>query len=176
MFIRKLYGCLTNEEIYSQANFILEQNFNDALKIANKLIINYPKNSECYFLRGDLFLSENKYAEAINDYDIGIKINDNNAIYFHTRGSALIETGEFLEAVDDFEIILENKDLTNRKYVLDSTYAFRTIAYCCIGEWEKCYTDINYINDNFITYLHFIKNKIDKKRLEECISNHILLQ
>jgi len=176
LFIKKLYGCLTNEDIYFQSNFIFEQNFNDALKIANKLIIKYSKNSECYFLRGDLFLSNNKYTEAINDYDMGIKINKNNAIYFYTRGSALIETSKFLEAVDDFQIIIESKYLINRQYILSSAYTFRIIAYCCIGKWEKIHTDIDFVNENFITYLYPIKNKIDKKRLEECINNHIRLE
>ena len=170
-----LYGTVTNDEIYTQSNFILEENFDDALEAVNELIIKYSTHEECYFLRGDLFSFNHKYIEAIYDYDRGIEINNSNAIYFHTRGSTLINNSEFLEAIDDFQTIIDNKDLIHRDYVLSSAYAFRAISYCCIGEWEKCHKDIAYVKEDFITYHFPIKNKINKKRLEECVSRRILL-
>src|SRR5699024_6387446 len=66
-------------------------------------IINNDKNDEDYYcyLKGKLLYENNYFAEALDEFDNAIYINENNAEYFYYRGLTY-------NALDDFESAKEN--------------------------------------------------------------------
>ena len=172
-----LYGCETNNYILKQVQetVYLRKNdlYGEALQLVDKLITEYPSHAECFFLKGDIYRSQNNFKELIENYNIGLELNSNNAINYHTRGFCSIQCGIFNNAINDFTTIIKNKNknknLNERDYVIKESYTFRAIAKCCIGSWDNIEKDIEQIPDNFIIYLHSIPNKIDKSRLLTCV-------
>jgi len=59
-------------------------------------------NAADFFERGDTFYSEEKYRQAINEYDKAIKIEPDNAEYFNSRGVVYYSTGRYYYAISDF--------------------------------------------------------------------------
>ena len=165
-----LYGELDTPpeiyKVYKQGNYDLED--------IKKLISKYPDRAECYALLGDFYEKNNDLVNAEASYSKAISLNPNNAAYYCIRGFFFIDIGNFYDCIDDLTYIIEHKDLKNQSYY--TARGHRLIAACCVGDWKTAKEDIEYIEDNYVTYLKPVAGRITKGRLLNSIKNRKLLE
>ena len=101
-----------------------------AKKIAEKI-----KNAEMHKNRGDTYLEQEKYEQAIQEYDKAIELNPNFAKAYCNRGWSYLSLGEKERAIQDYsKAIALNPNLVN-------AYNERGIAYYGLGEKEQAIND-----------------------------------
>lgn len=101
--LSKLTPYLDTENLeYILDNFNKNGKYEIAFQIINE-VINNDENDEdyYYYLKGKLLYENNYFAEALDEFDNAIYINENNAEYFYYRGLTY-------NALDDFESTKEN--------------------------------------------------------------------
>ena len=66
-----------------------------------------PKNSSYFGDRGFNYYILYMYKEAIDDFNIAIKLDPNNDFYYDSRGKFLLLLDMYKEAIDDFNIAIK---------------------------------------------------------------------
>lgn len=61
---------------------------------------------DAYLSRADIYIGQNKFAEAAADYTEGLKFDTKNAAVFGARAAAYFQLGKFAEAVADYDQLL----------------------------------------------------------------------
>jgi tetratricopeptide (TPR) repeat protein len=97
-----------------------------------------PKYPGFYFNRGDFYCYyEEKYEEAISDYNEGLRLNRNNAEGYYDRGYAYYYLDQYDNALADFdEAIRLNPQYTD-------AYNARGNAYYCLQQYDKALPDFD---------------------------------
>ena len=63
--------------------------------------------SEAYFLRGKLRLRLHNFEKSIEDFNLAIKIDENNFLFFKYRGMAKSFLNELKEAIEDYDYAIK---------------------------------------------------------------------
>lgn len=113
-------------------------NYADCLLPLTQAIAVNPFEAVYYHERAKANLMTDQFDQAINDYDVVIRIQPNNAHAFFGRGFAYKNIRDYSQASDDFEIA---KDLDPRepRFVLNykKVYGLKFVTMCCPGEEQK---------------------------------------
>lgn len=139
------------------------------LQEIDEIIKNYPNRAEVYALKGDILKKLDNYEEALENYTIAINKNPSNAAYYFIRAHEYLMFRKFYDAIDDFTYLLNHKELKNHSYYAPRNGGLRLIAACCAGDWEIAKEDIEYIDDDYVTYTQPVIGRITKERLQKCI-------
>ena len=100
----------------SEAKYAIKQeDFIKAYDLLFDLIKKSNIKHKAYELRGDLFIIEKEYKNAIKDYSQALKLKKNNLKYLQKRGEAYFYAKKYKKALKDFDKYL-NKE-TNPKVI-----------------------------------------------------------
>jgi len=107
----------------------------EAIKILDKAIELYPKNSWVYTNRGNAYFNLKQYIKAIQNYDKAIELDPKNASDYYRRGLAYTMLKQYIKAIQDF----------NNAIDLDSgdarIYSMRGRAYLKLKQYDKAIQD-----------------------------------
>ena len=98
---------IQNDPSQKEIKFILEL-FNsnkliEANKEIDKRLIEYPKSSVLYNILGDVLAGQNKFKQAIENYNQSIKINSNYVQAYNNLGACLYRLGNINEAIQNYQ-------------------------------------------------------------------------
>ncbi len=90
--------------------------------------IKYPKNVTCLLCRGDLFLRQESYRSAINDFTKVLAIDPKNSEAYIVRSKAHSYVGDYSKAISDISqgMILKNAD--REAWLLEDRARYYTYA------------------------------------------------
>ncbi|MBI4669060.1 MAG: tetratricopeptide repeat protein [Elusimicrobia bacterium] len=93
------------ETHYDQSRrYLSEQQYDSAIKSANKAIELKPDYIDAYLLRGNIYLEQKKKInEAIADFNRAISLAPNYAFAYFSRGTAYGDLGQLKLALEDYE-------------------------------------------------------------------------
>ena len=135
--------------IYYQMNEIRE-----ASKYVNEAIIEFPLESELYYLRGLINISRKKYYKAINDFNKVFELNQPVEFYkvYLNRGVANTNLQEYELAIEDLTKSIELNS-TNA-----SAYHSRGMVYYELKDYNLAVNDfrqaIDLSHDNPVTFFN----------------------
>ena len=78
----------------------------------NLFLKNHPSNSEAFFLRAKYYYNFQSFKAALQDVDMALKFEKNNAKYYHLKGDILFGLKKYFSAAENFE----------KTFSLDSTF------------------------------------------------------
>ena len=91
-------NCSNNKGI----NFLLEENYQEALNSFSKAISENPKNDLAYFNRAVTFEEIGEHKNALSNYDQTIKLNNKFEKAFYNRGLLYYKKKKFNKSLIDF--------------------------------------------------------------------------
>ena len=95
----------------------------------------YAETAEEYSHRGNTYLKQNNFTQAISDYTKAIKINPNLAEAYNNRGNAYLKQNNFTQAISDYiEAIKINPNLAD-------AYYHRGLAYVNQNNFTQAISD-----------------------------------
>jgi tetratricopeptide (TPR) repeat protein len=71
-----------------------------------KIALSKEENPISYNIRGNAYLSQGKFNEAISDYNQALKIKEDYCEAYRNRGDAYLSLGEFGKAMSDYQKVL----------------------------------------------------------------------
>lgn len=99
--------------------------YDSALSSINKSLENYRNNSNAWTFKGVILQASNKSFEAIENYDIAVRLDPGNVAAWNDRGVAFYKISKFDEAISSYNnatllnpsnsIVSNNRDLAIRK-------------------------------------------------------------
>lgn len=129
------------------------------------------ETAEEYFNRGNIYIQQGNFAQAISEYTKAIKINPNDAQAYSNRGVAYDHQGNFAQAISDYTMAIkinpnDSEAYSNRgiAYALQGNlaqaisdytkhieinpydakgYSNRGVAYYAIKEYDKAWLDVH---------------------------------
>jgi tetratricopeptide (TPR) repeat protein len=120
-------NALKNEKDNFQTglDYLLNDDFEEAIAALNKAIKMNPNCSHCFFARGFAYENLNKTFDALEDYDAAINLNPDNADIYYYRGKLrMLQPTDRNWAIDDFTKCLELDPKNSNQY-----YSMRGKAY-----------------------------------------------
>lgn len=135
--------------IYYQMNEIKE-----ALKYVDEAVLDYPGESELYYLRGLINISRKKYYKAINDFNKVFELEQPFEFYkvYLNRAVANTNLQEFELAIEDLTKSIELNDKNA------SAYHSRGMVYYELKDYNLAVNDfkqaINLSHENPVTYFN----------------------
>ena len=106
--------------------------------LESKNISKYKLNTaSSYYKRAYLYLKQNEYDKAINDYNKAIEFNPNKVSYYAERADLYAKQKEYLNAIKDYNKAIELNP-NNAVY-----YSKRAKVYEQQNEYDKALTDYN---------------------------------
>lgn len=78
-------------------------NISNSKKIALNILKNYPKNLDANYILGIIANDEENYIDAINYFNLVIKVNDKDPEVWNYKAIALSKKGDFELAINNFE-------------------------------------------------------------------------
>ncbi|OGS43819.1 MAG: hypothetical protein A2539_06085 [Elusimicrobia bacterium RIFOXYD2_FULL_34_15] len=143
---------------------ILQKNDIKFKKISTK-----SKDAKDYFIRGASFLKESKISEAISDFNLAIKRDNNYVKAYYYRGVAYDKVHNFSNAILDFNKVIEfNPENAG-------AYFKRGSLYLSVGDYQNSITDFyKYVQanprsadaHNNLGYLLYKLNRINEAEKE----------
>jgi tetratricopeptide (TPR) repeat protein len=100
-----------------------------------KLIDLDAQNLQAYIQRATIYVTLNKYTEAITDYSSFIDINSNDQLIYYSRGRLYTEIQQISKAIADYSKAIEIHPL----YI--NAYYNRANVYQQIGKFEEAICD-----------------------------------
>lgn len=96
------------ENRYRLANHYLEDgNYDEALKIFNEVVTEYPEYKEAHLGRALTFLHMENYEEAAESFNTAIELDENFAAAYANRGILRDRMGKYRKAVNDYRMALK---------------------------------------------------------------------
>jgi lipoprotein NlpI len=103
----------------------------EAIKLATRAIELDLKNTRAFLLRGKMYESLDKHAEAIADFDQTIKLDPKAAEAYDRRGSEQFRIGKIKESIEDFDAYLKLEPKEMAKHWK------RGISFYYVGRYEE---------------------------------------
>ncbi|MEM6297935.1 MAG: tetratricopeptide repeat protein [Bacteroidota bacterium] len=100
-----LFGCQANIEqsLQEARNLLRDGQTEQALNLINKVVTQAGKNAEAYNLRGSIYFSQEKYAEAEADFTKSIELDARDYRPFLNRGHVYQAQNEPDKALADYD-------------------------------------------------------------------------
>ena len=139
--IKSFKNALRNEPNQSQYLYYLAKELfyigqNDSAQKSIEKALNLSENPNLYALRAEIFLSQNKINEAIQDLNTALDIS-NNIDFLYTRASAYTTNEQYELALSDLNHILEkNKSHSDALFL-------RALIYLNQDNYETAHLDFN---------------------------------
>ncbi len=123
----------------AQPNVLLTDDYSpvDNLMASIHLEKNILSEGEKHYKAGLQLQNEEKFMEAIDEYDESIRLEPYNAIVYNNRGTSYARLGQHQIAIKDFDEAIR----LDPQYVL--AYNNRGIAYATLGEFERSIQDFD---------------------------------
>lgn len=83
--------------------FLVNQNFDMAIKEFNEALKRNPKSAEALIERGTAYNGLGKYELAMKDFDAAMKIAPNNYLVYNNRGVTYFRLGQFAQSIKDLD-------------------------------------------------------------------------
>jgi tetratricopeptide (TPR) repeat protein len=146
----------------------LDKNYSEAINLLELLLEDNIECAKCYRILAYIYDAKNKFNLAEKNHILAIKYSLNDAGFYLARASFYFKNNLFMDAIDDYSYIINNDNVLYRDISLDTAYFERSLAYCCLGKFNKVLDDFNKyeLHMNF-TYMKPISCKINKKILFE---------
>jgi len=107
------------KQYYNQGVKFLENNKNkEALKFFNKVLEIHPKSTfkKLYVGKAIAFENLGEYQNAIDNYNIAIKLDNNCSLSYLNKGVALSMLGRNLEAIESFDKVIKLNPNSSNAY------------------------------------------------------------
>src|SRR5438874_10412399 len=72
-----------------------------ALELANKAVEAAPRNPQCYYVRGRIYVTQAEHAKAVDDFDQALKIEPRGAEIYFLRGGEHFKLGHINDSIRD---------------------------------------------------------------------------
>ena len=82
-----------------------------SLLYLNEALTLDPKNSNAYFVKGNLLSTQAKYDDALLSYNTSISLGQDNSTLYLLKGQALLKLGKYNEALESFYESLDKEPL-----------------------------------------------------------------
>jgi len=114
-------------------------NYPAAFRYYEKAKSIYPNDEGLYFSISLVHVANKQYADAINDYNLLIRMNPDNAKYYYNRGITEYSIGNKDAAIDDFiKTLAMPVTQQNAAYYMDANSAYNlSIIYKEKGDTQK---------------------------------------
>ncbi len=83
------------------------EDFDAAMKAAEKAISIDPKSPKGYFIRGEVYSAQRKHQEAIKDYNRAYELDNKFLEAINQRGGEQFKLGKVKESIEDFDAFLK---------------------------------------------------------------------
>ena len=114
------------------------KNYNDAIRILDKLITVNDKDTQSYFLRGKCHFEMRTVQKSYNDFSKYIELDPSNSLAYLYRGNILEGTEQFFDAINDYNAAIKyGKDT-----VITSGYFHRGSCYLSVNNKKQAYNDL----------------------------------
>ncbi len=87
--------------VYNRALFELHRDDDKAIADCTTVIRLSPTYADAYYIKGNAYLDQQKYDDALTAYTEGIRLKPDYANLYHQRGLVYERMGEWTEAIDD---------------------------------------------------------------------------
>lgn len=104
------------------------------LRLYNQRLAQSPKNADLWVARGQHLLAGDRRDEALESFNMAIKVNANHAPAYLARASLSVQRGEYQRAVEDCTKIIETRPL-------HEAYSVRGDAYFEQGRFDEAISD-----------------------------------
>jgi tetratricopeptide (TPR) repeat protein len=104
---------ISNKKLHEAHRLISVGNFSAAINILSLILKKIPKHKDCLMLRGEAYLRNEQFEEALIDYAIIVELENKNLLALNNFSTALIKSRKFNEAR---EIILYVRELDPKNY------------------------------------------------------------
>ncbi len=101
------------------------------------VIEKYPESNRAYMSRGNYFMDNQKYDEALSDFNYSLNINPNYYQALESRGNLHIQMKNYDSAIDDFTLCIGNG--TNK----ENLYVMRGMAFSKSNKINQALSDYN---------------------------------
>jgi len=121
---------------YNGTDKFFHNDYQAALKDANKAIELAPANSVAYYHRGNIKYALKDYSGAIQDYNIESELNPNDVIIYCARGNAKKKLGDYLGALNDY-----NKSINVSPLFASEAYFNRGVVKDSLKDYQGAKLD-----------------------------------
>ncbi len=139
-----------------------------ALRLAEKIIRDYPGESQVWIKRAYVYARDGDYRRAVDDASRAIELNSMEPDYFYTRGRYYLALSEYSKAVVDFTTTLELCEHYQDDYYREPAHFMRAEARLKLGRVEEARADLRHVRDDFTTWVDVLRSK--QAMLDECAS------
>jgi lipoprotein NlpI len=97
-----------DEQIKIVQKALKSEDYDTALKAANKVVELDPKSPRGYYIRGEVFGAQRKHKEAIEDYNKAHDLDKKFLAAVNQRGGEQFKLGKIKESIEDFDTFLKD--------------------------------------------------------------------
>jgi len=123
-----LCGLIFVFPVFAQTNVLVEK--------LTKLIDKDSKNAQLYIQRGDAYLEQREFFDAVEDYTIAIELDDGADQAYFGRGMALARQGMIDEGIADLSVFIERHPKSS------VAYTKRGVRYMWKKNFKKAEQDL----------------------------------
>ena len=146
----------------------LDKQYEESMELLNNLLLDNSRCADCYRIKAYIFNKKNEFDLAETNYNLSIKYAPMDASFYLARASFYFEHSLFLDVIDDLTHVINNKEVKYRDISLSTAYFERSLAYCCLGSFDKVLDDSDkYEMPMRFMYMKPILGKINKSILTE---------
>jgi len=131
------------------------KNSYEKISIYNDIVNKYGKYYSAYMYRAMYYQEVNKYLDAINDFNVALKLsNNNNLDIIYNRGRCYYMIGKYKQAIDDFNVCINNN-----VYRVGS-YNNRALAYKGLKRFDEAVKDLTLLineEDENLYYFYYAR-------------------
>jgi tetratricopeptide (TPR) repeat protein len=133
----------------------------EALSIANGLVLQHPGEIRSWSLRAHLQALKGEVDAAVSDLSNAIIINPAEPALFFDRGRQRMRRADVAGAVEDFSKALELCDFHNNDYYRETLLFMRAEALAMLGRTREALADLGHVRDDFRIYTTKLRSKDD---------------
>jgi len=163
------------KKIDKASEYINLKKYTIALKMLEKLTIEYPEYYKAYQKIGFIYSLLRQWEKAINFYDEAISRNDKEPMLYFSRARYLMQNGNFKLALLDIDYLLILEHKNNSNYYVETSFFLRGIINFNLGNYKEAILDCKKVRDDFVIYIlgekqskeFLIKNSLSEINLLE---------
>jgi tetratricopeptide (TPR) repeat protein len=129
------YGSNDPDILYNRALFYLHRDSNQVIADCTAAIRLKPEDEPAYYIKGDAYLDQQQYEDAIRTYTEAIRLDPNSGNLYHQRGVAYGRSGDLNDAIDDYTRAIALKPRS------DTERFSRGYTYAQKQEYDKAIDD-----------------------------------